>query len=412
VKIVLAFDKFKGSLTAGTACAAVRRGLLLVHPGLNVILKPMADGGDGTAEVLKAALGGKWKRLRVTGPLPTNSSSVCRARCPVSFRGIAPWMGQPQTAARYLNDRHRALQQAVCARYLWIPGKKLAVIEMAAASGLALLPSRQRNPLRTTTYGTGELIADAIRRGAKRILLGVGGSATVDGGVGAAMALGWKFLDATGQSIGPGGGELERIATIIPPTHQSPLTIHVLCDVDNPLCGPQGAARTFAPQKGATPAMVTRLDAGLRHLANLVKAQLGKNIHKVPGGGAAGGLAAGALAFLDAKLVSGVDTVMDACDLAKELRHADWVITGEGCFDEQSLRGKVVSGVVKLARQRGVPVAVLAGAVRLSGKSWRRAGVSAAEAIQLPGMSTEEAMARADELLCAAAQRFAAENIS
>jgi glycerate kinase len=407
VKIVVALDKFKGSLNAISACDAVRRGLLEARPEARVVLQPMADGGDGTAQVLKTALGGVWIRRKVTGPLPKNTGSVCRARSPVSCRGFAPFGRVSGNAARYPNDGHRALQQTVHARYLWIPEQRLAVIEMAAASGLTLLAPRQRNPMRTTTFGTGQLIADAIARGAKQILLGVGGSATVDGGVGAAMALGWRFIDAHGKPIGHGGRKLERIATIVPPLRRDWPPIEVLCDVDNPLCGLRGAACVFGPQKGATPAMVKRLDAGLGHLADVVKEQLGKNIRNIPRGGAAGGLAAGAAAFLDAKLVPGAETVMAACGLAKELRNADWVITGEGCFDEQSLRGKVVSGVVKLARQHRVPVAVLAGAVKLSKTRWQRAGLATALAIQPRDMSTEEAMARADELLAAAAQRFA-----
>jgi glycerate kinase len=367
VKIVVALDKFKGCLTATAACASVRRGLLAAHPGLNVLCRPMADGGDGTAEVLHSALGGQWKRRRVTGPLPT----------------IHP-----------------------AARYLWHPAHRLAVIEMAAASGLADLRPSQRNPMRTTTYGTGELIADAIQHGARHILLGVGGSATVDGGVGAAMALGWRFLDAAGEPVGFGGGELERIARIVPPPRGWP-AIEVLCDVENPLCGPSGAARVFGPQKGATPSMVVRLEAGLRHLARLVKTQLGKAIGTVTGAGAAGGLAAGAMAFLDARLVPGANAVITACGLSDALDGAEWVITGEGSFDEQSLRGKVVSGILQLARQRGTKVAVLAGTVQLSEARWRRAGLSTALAIREPGMSTAASLAKARTLLAAAARRFA-----
>jgi glycerate 2-kinase len=367
VKIVVALDKFKGSVTASAACAAVRRGLLAGRPGTHIVCRPMADGGDGTAEVLHKTLGGRWSTCNVTGPLPSMRRS---------------------------------------ARYLWLPTRRLAVIEMAAASGLAHLRSSQRNPLRTTTYGTGELIADALRCGAQEILLGAGGSATVDGGVGAAMALGWQFLDATGKPTGLGGGELERIATIVPPAHHRLPLIEVLCDVDNPLCGPVGAARMFGPQKGATPAMVARLDAGLRHLARMVKAQLGKDIRDVRGAGAAGGLAAGAIAFLDARLVPGAAAIMAACELPETLDDADWVLTGEGCFDEQSLRGKVVSGVLDLARQRGVKVGVLASAVRLSEARWRRGGVSTAIQIQTAGMSKSEAMSRARELLTNAARKF------
>jgi glycerate kinase len=374
VRIVIAMDKFKGSLSAPRACEIVRDGIRAVRPEAGIVLKPMADGGDGTAGVLLAALGGRWIARRVTGPLP---------------------------------GRH------VTARYAWLSTGATAVVEMAAASGLALLTPRQRNPLKTTTAGTGQLIADALRRGARRILLGVGGSATVDGGVGMARVLGWKFLDAGGRPVGPGGGELNRIARIIPPAicHPPSARIEVLCDVDNALCGQQGAARVFGPQKGATAAMVGRLDAGLRHLARLVKEQLDKQILNVPGAGAAGGLAAGALAFLDARLARGVDVVMDLCRLRQSMQDADWVITGEGKLDRQSLRGKVVSGVTKLAREAGAKAVVIAGRVEISRKLYRRAGIELAIPTMRPSMPLEQAMRRADTLLLDTAAQFAQEHL-
>ena len=368
MKIVVAMDKFKGCLTAPEAGDIVRRGLLAVQPDLRVLVKPMADGGDGTAAVLHASLGGEWIAVRVMGPLPERPGR---------------------------------------SRYLYIAPENLAVVEMAAASGLALLEPAQRNPLQTTTYGTGQLIAHAIRRGAKKILLGLGGSATVDGGVGAAMALGWKFLDAHGKPVGHGGAALERIASIRPPQTRFPV-IEVLCDVDNPLCGEHGAARVFGPQKGATPAMVERLDAGLKHLADLVRTQLGTDIAHLPGTGTAGGLAAGAMAFLGARLVPGVETVMRATGFRRAVRDADWVITGEGCFDEQSLRGKVVAGVAAQGRAAGARVAVIAGCVQLPEQLWRDAGISFVSPLQQPGMALAEAIARAPALLETAARKFAA----
>ena len=360
MKIVVALDKFKGSLTAPEACEIVRRALPATA---EIIVKPMADGGDGTATALHAALGGEWISQTVAGPLP---ATPCTAR------------------------------------YLWLAHERRAFVEMAQASGLVLLKPEQRNPLLTTTYGTGELLADAIRRGAERIWLAIGGSATTDGGIGAATALGWQFLDARGQPVQPVGGELERIVTLRSPGAKLP-PVDVLCDVDNPLCGEHGAARVFGPQKGATPAMVKQLDNGLRHLAGLVQAQLGKDILNVPGAGAAGGLGGGAFAFLNARLVPGIETVMTASRLAEDLAGADWVITGEGQFDEQSLRGKVVAGVTALARKHGVKVAVLAGRVKLGEATWRQAGIEIAQAIAPTTLSTTEAMRRAPELLAAAA---------
>jgi glycerate 2-kinase len=370
VKVVIAFDKFKGSLDAPTACAVVRRALLTEHPKWQVVEKPLADGGEGTAKAIAESLDGEMRLVRVMGPLP---------------------------------------EQKINAAYGWLPRERTAIIEMAAASGLLLIPPRQRNPLKTTTYGTGQLIADAVRRGARRILLGVGGSATVDGGVGAAMAVGWKFYDKAGRPIGLGGGELHRIASVGRPTGRLPLT-EVLCDVDNPLCGRHGSAHVYGPQKGATPSMVKRLDDGLRHLASVVRHQLGMEIVSVPGAGAAGGLAAGALAFFGARLVPGIETVMKITDLDATLAGADWVITGEGRFDKQSLHGKVVAGVCRHAQSRHVKVAVLAGVVTLQPRQWKRAGVCAALATLPSGWSTERGMTHAADLLSAAASKWAREN--
>lgn len=368
MKGVVALDSFKGSLSAARACDIVARRLRAALPGSAWEARPMADGGEGTAETILNAGRGVWVGHRVMGPLP---------------------------------DR------AVDARLAWLESPGTAVVEMASASGLTLISPRERNPLKTTTRGTGELVEVAIRKGARRVLLAVGGSATVDGGVGAAMALGWEFLDEHGDPVGLGGGELERIRTIRPPAAWSPPPVEVLCDVGNPLLGPDGAARVFGPQKGATPEMVERLEAGLANLARRVREQAGVDISTLSGGGAAGGLAAGAVAFLNARLVSGARVVMEATGLADAIAGADWVITGEGRFDETSLRGKVVSGVAEAARVRGVPVAVLAGRVALSEEAWRPAGIEAAVACAPPGMGSHEAMARAEELLDAAAGALA-----
>ena len=346
MKIVVALDKFKGSLTAARACEIVHSTLLSARPGLRVVTKPMADGGEGTDEVLLTALGGEWLAVSVMGPLPN-------MRC--------------------------------VAKYAWLPKDATAIVAMANASGLVLLKPEQRNPLLTTTYGTGELIRAAIKHGAKRIWLAVGGSATMDGGIGAAMAIAWQFLDAQGKMIGFGGGELQRIAQIVPPIGLRVPAVEVLCDVDNPLCGEHGAARVFGPQKGATEPMVEQLNKGLQHLGELVKEQLEREITDVPGAGAAGGLAAGAMAFMNARLVPGIETVIRANQLEAELADADWVITGEGRFDEQSLRGKLVSGVARLAAEHKVKVIVIAGSVQVSEELCRRGGIEFA----LASMSRE-----------------------
>ena len=365
MKIVVALDKFKGSLTATRACEIVRGALQTARPEWQIVVKPMADGGDGTAEVLQSALGGEWILQRVTGPL----------------------QAMPSTG-----------------KYVWVNDRKWAVIEMATASGLVLLRTEHRNPLRTTTHGTGELIEAAAKRGAQKILFGVGGSATVDGGVGAAMALGWRFFAANGRRVGQGGGELEQIARFEAPANLKLPEIEVMCDVDNPLCGENGAARVFGPQKGATTDMIERLDAGLCQLANVVKEQLGKDIADVPGAGAAGGLAFGAMAFMNAKLVPGIDTVMATSGLQEALTGANWVITGEGCFDEQSLRGKVVAGVARAARNLGVKVAMIAG----NATRPKTEDIAILLTLRKEGMSLEQAMANAEKLLAESAREMAA----
>lgn len=354
MKVVLAFDSFKGCLPAREVCAAVRDGIQSVRSDVETVILPMADGGEGTAEAMMAALGGEWIPLTVTGPLP-----------------------------------HRKVE----AGYVWLAHEKTAVVEMAKASGLPLLKPDERNPMLATTYGTGELIKAAVEKGAQKILLTVGGSATVDGGVGAAEALGWKIFP-----------DLEKIE---PPENFQMPEVDVLCDVTNPLCGPNGAAQVYGPQKGATPEQVEALDSRLWKLSELIFQTLEKNVRDVPGAGAAGGLAFGAAAFMNGRLVRGVDTVMETIGLIEALKGADWVLTGEGCFDSQSLQGKVVDGVARRAKQTGAKTGVIAGCVRLAEEAWRAAGVSYAAALQQPGMSAEESMRRARELLFAAGAAFA-----
>lgn len=370
MKVVVAMDSFKGNMSAREACERLRDGILSVRPDAEVVLTPMADGGEGTAEALMAVRGGRWIHETVTGPLP---------------------------------------ERSVNAGYAWFADDETAVIEMAAASGIMLLDQVELNPLKTTTFGTGELMAAAMRRGAKRIILAVGGSATVDGGVGAGMALGWKFLDQDGQPIRLGGEGLADITDIRPPAEPIVMDFEVLCDVDNPLTGQHGAAVVFGPQKGATPDMVARLDGGLKRLAQVVRDQLGMEIDEVPGAGAAGGLAAGAMAFCGAKLVPGIDTVMTASGLEAHLKDADWVISGEGRFDSQSLRGKVVSGIVRMAAQYGVKAAVIAGSVKVSDDECRARGLEFAWPTAPAEMPMEVALRTAREDLQAAGRRFAEE---
>ena len=359
MRIVVALDSFKGSLDAVAACRAAAEGLRSVLPFAEIVIHPMADGGEGTAAVMLASRCGRWVPVKTTGPLP----------------------GMTVDAGFGLFE------------------DGTVIVEMAAASGLVLLRDEQRNPLLTTTFGTGELLHRAAKDGARKILLAVGGSATVDGGAGAASALGWTFIDKQKTTLGLGGGSLERLDSLLRPKALKLPIVEVLCDVDNPLCGAQGAARVFGPQKGATPEMVAQLEAGLRRLADVAEATLGCRIHDLAGGGAAGGLAAGAVAFMGAKLVSGVDAVVEATRLNEVLEGADWVITGEGRFDSQSLRGKVVAGVVRTAKEAGVRVAVLAGSVALSQAEHRACGVECAVAAKPDAMPLADAMACAGKLV-------------
>ncbi len=372
MKIVIALDSFKGSMSANEACQVIADEVAGVLSDAQVELKPMADGGEGTATAMIEAANGRWIPVNVIGPLA---------------------------------------EMRVDAGFAWF-ADGTALVEMARASGLELLADHQLNPLKTTTFGTGELIAAAVDQGANKILLAVGGSATTDGGMGAAAALEWQFLDNSGEPVPSTGAGLDQIATIRKPPDLNLPPVDVLCDVDNPLTGEHGAARVYGPQKGATPEMVNRLDRGLAHLAKCVREQLGKEIENVPGAGAAGGLAAGALAFMDANIVSGIEAVMRRSKLAEELEDADWVITGEGSFDRQSLYGKVVSGVLKLARRSKTRVAVLAGQIKIAPDECRKAGIEAAIACKPDDMPLSEALEKAPDLLKTATTRLVRQYIT
>lgn len=348
--VVLAFNAFKGTLTAREACTAAARGAR----GWRVVHRPMADGGDGTAQVLKEVLCGKWRSVRVCGPL-----------------------GQP-----------------VRARFLHVPDRKLAVIEMATASGYALVPPAFRNPLDTTTHGTGELILAAIRAGARTILIGVGGSATVDGGAGALQALGAQFTGPAGKPLQPpmNGGILQSISAADLSAARRSLRgvrIEVLCDVRNPLLGRNGAAPVFAPQKGATPAAVKSLERGLRQLAATA---LKRPLAAKPFTGAAGGLAFG-LAAVGAKLLPGARAVARLIALEDAIKSADLVLTGEGAADTQTLEGKAPAEVGRLARLHRVPCVLLAGRVTIDTHSLTRAGFTSAFALATGGQTPEDARA-------------------
>ncbi len=317
-------DSFKGTLDSREICDLMARALRRRLPDAEILSIPVADGGEGSVEAFLAALGGERVGVRVAGPF---------------FDEMEAFYGRvsPETA----------------------------VVEMAACAGLPLVAGRE-NPLQTTTYGVGQLVAHAAAAGCREIIVGLGGSCTNDGGAGAAAALGIRFLDGAGQPFVPVGGTLEDIAAVDPAGRLPDLAgvrFLAMCDIDNPLTGPQGAAPVFGPQKGADPAMVERLDAGLAHLARLVERDLGIDMDRVPGAGAAGGMGGGMLAFLGAELRPGIQVVLDLADFDRKVRTADLVLTGEGRIDGQSLRGKVVVGVAERARRVGVPVVAVVGSV-------------------------------------------------
>ncbi len=359
MKIVVCPDSFKECAPAARVAAAIAAGCRRAQPQAEVLELPLADGGEGTVAALVAATAGQTVRCRVTGPL-----------------------GEPVEAA-----------------YGLLGDGQTAVLEMAAASGLELVPAARRDPGVTTTRGTGELVRDALGRGARELLLGIGGSATNDGGSGLATALGVRFLDSAGHELPPGGLALARLARLdrsgLEP-RLAEVTVRVACDVDNPLLGERGASRVYGPQKGASPEMVEQLDAALANYAEVVLRDLGRDIREVPGAGAAGGLGAGLLAFCGATLSSGIDLVLDAVGFEAHLAGADLVITGEGRLDEQTLQGKTISGVLRRAQAMRVPVVALAGAVTGDPAAYRAAGLLAAFGITQRPVTLVQALGEAE----------------
>ncbi len=367
MKIVVAPQSFKGSLNAQRVAEAMATGTRRVLPDAELVLLPMADGGEGTVEALVQGTGGRFIVTEVTGPL--------------GDRVAAQWglLGDGATAA----------------------------IEMAAASGITLVPSERLNPLLASTYGTGELVRAALDAGCRKLIVGLGGSATNDGGAGMAQALGLRLPDDRGKEIGRGGAELARLAKIDYSGLDPRLCgCNVVCatDVTNPLCGPRGASWVYGPQKGATPAMCQQLDEALANYAQVIKQDLGIDVRDVPGAGAAGGMGAGLLAFLGAKTVSGIEVVSDALKLAHHLEGASLVITGEGRLDAQTSYGKTVAGVAARAKALGVPVVAIAGEVVGSQEQLQQAGISAALSIARGPISLKDSMARAGELIAEAAE--------
>jgi glycerate kinase len=362
VYILVAPDKFRGSLEASEVCRSVEEGIRLAYPDAEIISIPLADGGEGTTRILTEQAKGHFITALV----------------------------------------HDPLGRVIEAEYGLSEDRSTAFIEMAAASGLALLEYEERNPLHTSTFGTGELILHALNSGVQKIILGIGGSATTDAGIGMASALGFQFLDENQDLIQPNGVNLERIRFIDSQKSDSRLKqvrFIVACDVTNPLYGQSGAAHIYGPQKGADLAMVSQLDKGLENISGVAARTFGKDISNHPGTGAAGGLGAGSIWFLNAELREGVSIVMKQTNIAEHIKKADLVITGEGKVDEQTLQGKVVKGLADLCQQYNVPLAVVCGTLMITPEESIKAGITyAVSALNRP-MNLQQAEAEAFSLV-------------
>lgn len=370
MKIIIAPDSFKESVSASRCAQAIKAGFASIFPQAECICLPIADGGEGTVEAMVEATDGKMVMLPVMGPMG-------------GFVGAFYGMS---------GDGHTAF------------------IEMAAASGLMLVPAGKRNPLLATSYGTGELIRHALDAGVRHIILGIGGSATVDGGMGMAQALGARFLDDTGESVGLGGGALARLAKIdlrdLDP-RLSECRIEVACDVDNPLLGERGAAAVFGPQKGASVKMVAGLESGLKNYAQVLLTATGQDVTVIVGGGAAGGMGVAACVFLGAALKPGIDIVIEAVHLEEALRDADLVITGEGRIDSQTVGGKAPIGVARIAKKYGIPVIGIAGVLGDGVEAVHQHGIDAVFSI-LPALAPlSEVLDHGEQNLYACARNIA-----
>ncbi|MEK4149504.1 glycerate kinase [Robertmurraya sp. FSL W8-0741] len=357
MNILIAMDSLKGSLSSLEANEAVKTGLSQADPKFKIQSVPVADGGEGTVEALVYATNGRIVETIVTGPL---------------------------------GDR-------IAAKYGILGEQETAVIEVAEACGLPLLLKEQLNPHITTTYGVGELILDALDKGCHHFIIGLGGSSTNDAGIGMLQALGYQFLNREGEEVGFGGGQLEEIAKInsrLVSDQVKKAVFRVACDVNNPLYGANGAAYIYGPQKGATPEMIQELDSGLRHFANVVFEQMGVDLQNIAGAGAAGGLGAAFAGFLNSRLQSGVQLILDINKLERKLTNVDLVITGEGKLDGQTSMGKAPAGIATLAKERGIPVIALAGDITDGQRSLYDSGITAYFTIVGGPVTLEKALER------------------
>ncbi|WP_245976032.1 glycerate kinase [Paenibacillus prosopidis] len=362
LKILVAPNSYKGCLHAYEVAEFMEQGILEAFPQAEVHKMAVADGGEGTVKAIIGAIGGRLHEVKVTGPL-----------------------GNPVKAdIGLMKEGHTA------------------VIEAASASGLTLVPKERLNPMLTTTYGTGQLIKEALELGCRKLIIGIGGSATNDGGVGMAQALGARFLNKDGENIGYGGGELESICRI-DLSDMDPRIAEcefiIASDVTNPLCGENGASAVFGPQKGATPEMVRSLDNGLLHLSRVIESELGKDIANLQGAGAAGGLGGGLMAFLPGKMARGIDIVLEAADFENRVQQMDFVITGEGHTDHQTSFGKTPVGIARLAKKFNVPVICISGGITSDVQGLYEQGINVIVGVAQRPMTLEEAMIHAPALI-------------
>ncbi len=370
MKFVIAPDKFKGSLTGFEFCDAVEEGLRMIFQNAEILKIPLADGGDGTIDVVRHYLKADTVKVRVNDPL---------------FR-------------------------AVKVGYLLSHDKKMAFIEMSEASGYKLLRKEDLNCMETTSLGTGELILDALERGVSEIILGIGGSATNDGGMGIAAALGYEFLDKDAKALQPIGKNLKSVTAIrknLVHKKLSQVKVKVACDVTNPFYGTNGAAYVYGPQKGASEKEVQLLDDGLKNLADCIQNEFNVDVQDIPGAGAAGGVGGGASVFLNATLISGIDLIKELAEFDKAIDGADWIVTGEGKLDAQTLSGKTIAGVLTAAKKQHIPVAALCGAVELTPVQQEKIGLQYVCSILRQVSSLEDALNNSYDNLVSASYNFA-----
>jgi len=356
MKIIIAIDSFKGSLSSKEAAQAVQTGILQACPQCQTTLVPIADGGEGMLSVMLDSMQGKKQAIQA----------------------------------------HNPCMEIIDTEYGTSSDERTAFIEMASISGLPLVKEEERNPMKTTTFGTGELIHDALDKGCTKFIIGIGGSATNDAGIGMLQALGFRFLDSEGNSLGQGGEIMEQVDSIVLSNIHPQLKdarFVVACDVQNPFYGPDGAAQVYARQKGADNAMIAALDNGMRSFAQVIQKETGKDISRVPGSGAAGGMGGGMIAFLNAELKSGADLLLEFCQFKEKIAGADLIITGEGKIDRQSLMGKIPGKILQLGKERRIPVIAIAGRVE-DEALLETAGFEGIYAARPQGMPLKEAMKR------------------